>query len=343
MTTTLQTLFIGVAPRSRGALLLKIALKFCPELFRPVALVDATADLARAEAIESGWSELPCFGDLGLALTGVPADAAVITSPAKFHGTQIRACLEAGLHVFVAKPMTYDLDEAAALVKLASDRGLCLLVDQQIRFQRTIRTLAEWVRGQKYGEPGFVEFSMHRHRPLMRSFTGSDPYIWEQGVHTFNTLIAILGRPALNVLAHQSSPPWTTYNGPTTVMGAIEFAGGIPCSIFGTFESLTDSLMVRLDCRDAAVRLANAPDTAQWIEVAQPGQPFRATGIDDTYGPDEPPREVENFRNFYLGATRGDRVPNDGWDNLQTLAAVDAFIRSSRSGRQEVVRQFEPQ
>lgn len=341
--TTLKTLFIGVAPRSRGALLLKIALKFCPEFFCPVAFVDATADLARTEAIEGGWSEMPCYGDLGQALAEAPADAAVITSPAKFHGAQIRACLEAGLHVFVAKPMTYDLDEAASLVKLAADRGLCLLVDQQIRFQRTISTVAEWVRAHKYGEPGFVEFSMHRHRPLMRSFTGSDPYIWEQGVHTFNTLIAILDRPALRVLAHQSAPPWTTYNGPTTVMGAIEFEGKIPCSIFGTFESLTDSQMVRLDFRDAAVRLANAPDTPQWIEVAPPGKPFQATGIDDRYGPDDPPREVENFRNFHIGCTGGGRVPNDGWDNLRTLAVVDAFIRSSRSGKQEDVRQFDPE
>lgn len=40
-------------------------------------------------------------------------------------------------------------------------------------------------------------------------------------------------------------------------------------------------LMVRLGCRDAAVRLANAPGAEQWIEIVPLGQPFQATGIDD--------------------------------------------------------------
>lgn len=341
MPSALRTLFIGVAPRTRGALMVKIARQHCPELFLPVGMMDATSELARAGAQEAGREDLPCFDGLEAALAAVPAEAAVITSPARFHGAQIRACLEAGLHVLVAKPMTYDLDEAVALVELAEARGLCLLVDQQIRFQRTIRTVAEWIQEKTYGEPGFLEFSMHRHRPLMRAFTGRDPYVWEQGVHTFNTLLAILGRPARSVLALQSSPPWTTYNGPTTIMGALEFEGGIPCSVFGSFESRVDSLMLRLECRDAALRLTATPGITQSIEVAKPGESFRPTGVDDCPRPDDLPLEVENYRNFFLGSTQGVGVLNDGWDNLLTLAVVEAFIRSSQSGRREEVRHFE--
>lgn len=46
------------------------------------------------------------------------------------------------------------------------------------------------------------------------------------------------------------------------------------------------------------------------------------------------------FDAFYRGCTEGGRVTNDGRDNLQTLAIVDAFIRSSKSGKRETVRAF---
>lgn len=306
--------------------------------FAVAAFVDKSEEFARADAEKRGWKEMPCFGSLAEALRQTKAEAAVITSPARFHTEQMRACLDAGLHVLVAKPMTYNLDEAEQLVRLAEKKKLCLLVDQQQQHLLTERTLAAWMREKKYGEVGYAEFRIHRYRPVMRAFTGDNPFIWEQGVHSFNSLLAILDRPAVSVFARQIKPRWCAYNGPTACFGEIEFEGGLPCQYLGTFESRTFTNEIRIECEQAAVRAFAAGSFQKRLEVAPPGKLFEPVGIEDA--DDKLPAERFNFDAFYRGITEGGRVPNDGRDNLRTLAVVDAFIHSARSGKREAVRQF---
>lgn len=333
--TPLRCIYVGV--KNRGSYILDLGIAE-PERFQPVALVDATREIAQDEAARRGWPDMPCYGSLEETLEHVLADACFITSPARFHGVQIRTALERGLHVFVAKPMTYDLDEALRLVELAEQRGLCLVVDQQQQFSPTERTLAEWVRSKRYGEVGFVSFCIHRYRPHMASFIGANPFLWEQGVHSFNSLIAILDRPAVSVIAHQIKPQWSAYNGDTVSMGVIEFAGGIPCHYLGTFDSRAFTMEIRLDMEEAAVRIVAENTWNKRLEVALPGKTFAPTGIEDT--PDSLPWEKYSLENFFRGCVHGGRVTNDGRDNLRTLAIVDAFIRASQSGRRETVRSF---
>ncbi len=331
----LKCIMVGVINRGR---FLTDLMTQSPERFTLVAFADKSVEVARAEADRLGWASMPCHASLADAIRSVKADAAIITSPARFHSEQIRTCLDAGLHVFVAKPMTYDLDEAEQLVQLAERKKLCLVVDQQQMFTLTERTLAEWVRAKKYGEVGFVEFRIHRYRPNMAAFTGDAPFIWEQGVHSFNSMLAILGRPAVSVSARQIKPRWSAYNGPTVCMAEIEFEGGLLCHYLGTFDSRTLTIEVRVECEQASMRAIAADSWHKRLEVALPGKVFETIKIDDAQ--DTLPAERFNFDAFYRGCTRGGRVVNDGRDNLRTLAIVAAFIRSSRSGKREAVRQF---
>ena len=68
------------------------------------------------------------------------------------------------------------------------------------------------------------------------------------------------------------------------------------------------------------------------VLVAQPGKPFEACDIFDAH--DTEPAERFNFESFHRAIQTGERVPNDGRDNLGTLAVVDAFIRSAREGHE---------
>lgn len=55
-------------------------------------------------------------------------DAAVLCTPHGRHGAQVRACLEAGVHVLCEKPFVTDPTEAAALVSLAREKERALFV-----------------------------------------------------------------------------------------------------------------------------------------------------------------------------------------------------------------------
>lgn len=328
---------IAVGVQNRGSSMLDLLVGL-PEKFQVVALVDATVAIGQAECTRRGWAAMPCFAGLEEAIRRVGADCCLITSPARFHFDQVNAALQAGLHVLVAKPLVYQLNEAEQLVSLAESRGLCLLVDQQRQFMRSELTVANWIRHETLGQVGFATYTIHRHRPEMRAFTGDSPFIWEQGVHSFNSLLAVFGRPAVTVQAFEFKPFWSAYNGPTVAMGLIEFGSGIPCSYVGTFDSREFSIEARFDCERGAIRWVATNTWDQQVEVCEPGGTFRAIGVSDRDNPAAP--ELSNLHAFHAGCTAGGRQVNDGRDNLRTLAVVDAFIRAARSGRRESVHQF---
>lgn len=55
-------------------------------------------------------------------------DAVIVASTPNVHHAQVKAALEAGLHVLVEKPMTFTADEARDLVETAAQRKLQLLI-----------------------------------------------------------------------------------------------------------------------------------------------------------------------------------------------------------------------
>ncbi|HHL43511.1 MAG TPA: Gfo/Idh/MocA family oxidoreductase [Hellea balneolensis] len=62
------------------------------------------------------------------------SDALIVASPAEHHGPIALACLRAGRHVFVEKPIAADLESATTMVRLAAEQNVVLQIDHQERF-----------------------------------------------------------------------------------------------------------------------------------------------------------------------------------------------------------------
>ena len=101
------------------------------------AVVDV--DRARADALASrfGCPVVSTYQDIF-----GKADAAVISVPTERHHEVAGACLEAGLHVLVEKPLAVDMPQSDALVSLASQKKLVLQVGHVERYNATFRALA---------------------------------------------------------------------------------------------------------------------------------------------------------------------------------------------------------
>ncbi|HTP60870.1 MAG TPA: Gfo/Idh/MocA family oxidoreductase [Burkholderiales bacterium] len=69
-------------------------------------------------------------------------DAACVAVPTDRHFEVARACLEAGVHVLVEKPLAPTLAEADALLALAKQKGLVLQVGHLQRFNPAFQALA---------------------------------------------------------------------------------------------------------------------------------------------------------------------------------------------------------
>jgi predicted dehydrogenase len=99
----------------------------------------ADIDPSRAEAL-AGKHGCPAFADYHSIFE--LADAAVISVPTERHREVAGACLEAGLHVLIEKPIAVDLNEAQALISLARDRKRVLQVGHVERYNAVFNALS---------------------------------------------------------------------------------------------------------------------------------------------------------------------------------------------------------
>ena len=79
-------------------------------------------------------------------------DVASIVVPTELHHEVAKACLLAGVHILVEKPVTRSVEEAAELVELAAQRGLTFQVGHLERFNPAILAVRDQI-----SRPLFIE------------------------------------------------------------------------------------------------------------------------------------------------------------------------------------------
>jgi predicted dehydrogenase len=149
-------------------------------------------------------------------------DVVAIESPPYFHPEQAQAAVEAGKHVYVAKPVAVDVPGCLSIEQsgaLATRKGLTFLVDFQTRadefYQGAIRRLHDGA----IGDLSWGESTYHAGLPFagMEAFLKKDPedpemrlrawgvdrvlsgdIITEQNIHTLDVASWIMNRKPLN-------------------------------------------------------------------------------------------------------------------------------------------------
>jgi len=149
-------------------------------------------------------------------------DAAAIISPPYFHPEQAAAGVEAGKHVYLAKPIAVDVPGCLSIgdsSKKATARKRCFLVDFQTRVDPFYMEALRRVHEEKaLGDFAFGECTYHAGDPFGRMYDSwrSDPdnpairlrawgldkvlsgdIITEQNIHTLDVMNWIMGQPPL--------------------------------------------------------------------------------------------------------------------------------------------------
>jgi predicted dehydrogenase len=121
-----------------------------------VAVADTDAARAKSVAADLGCAHEPDYRTL------LPrVDAVCVAVPTEMHHAVVCACLEAGVHVLVEKPLSRTLQEADALLALARAKGLVLQVGHLQRFNPAFQALAAVHR---YREAGALQGARPRRR-----------------------------------------------------------------------------------------------------------------------------------------------------------------------------------
>ncbi len=126
----------------------------------------ADVDPARLEWLGSAFPDVQRTSSVDQVLADPAVEAVAIATPTSTHFELASAALRAGKHVLVEKPITADVAQAEALVALARERGLVLMVGHVFMFNPAVRAIRALVRDGELGEVHYVSMVRTNQGPV---------------------------------------------------------------------------------------------------------------------------------------------------------------------------------
>ncbi len=289
--------------------------------------------LAAARTLAPGAG---AFADLDQALRAVPADAALVTSPTRFHAEHARRALEAGLHVLVEKPFATALADAEAVVAAAGAAGRQVVVAENYRFFPAERTVHRWIAGGRIGRPVTVTCLDRRCQPPsdLGPWAASLPHpqLVEIAVHHFDSFRYLLDRRPARVTARTFNPPGSAYHAGAGTGAVIEMEDG-PTILYGGFLT-SHRYEYTLWIEGEAGALWTDRRRVWWRRRgARFFRPVRLEPAADRNGARYPWAGMTALLDQFRDAVLHGRPPETGGrDNLWTVAMVEAALRSAEDG-----------
>ena len=149
--------------------------------------VEVTGIMSRREEtvrqIGSQYRLAPCCTELGSLLRTEP-EAVFIHTATESHYSLAMECLSQGLHVYVDKPLSYDLKESEAMTEAADKYGRLLAVGFNRRFAPRYRDAKEWL-----SSAGGMQLAVaQKHRTRLQSHDAAKT-IYDDLIHMLDLLL----------------------------------------------------------------------------------------------------------------------------------------------------------
>jgi predicted dehydrogenase len=245
--------------------------------------------------------------------------AVVIATPAPTHEALAAACLNAGKHVLVEKPLCHELEAARRLARVAERADRRLHVGHICVHQAGVRRVGRLIAEGELGALLAVEAERSSQPPALPGVN----VLWDLGVHDISIINAWIGAAPVRVTAVGGALARGVLE--DEVHASLEFPGGTlarlrvswrgpvkvrRCAAIGerataSFDDLAGAAPVQID----------AGDGPRPVGELEPGQPLR--------------RELEHFLDAIETSTPS---PNDASAGVEVVRTLTAMERSMRAG-----------
>jgi predicted dehydrogenase len=302
-----------------------------------VCICDLDAERASRFAQAEGLDLAP---DLPAVLADSRVQAVVLCTPHSLHTEQIVAAAQAGKHVFCEKPLTLTRADALRALAAVNERGLVLAVGHERRFEAPIQRAMAMIHSGELGRPLQMEANFSQDK-----FLGMDPQNWRlsaqeapagpmtaTGIHLLDLSMGVFGQ-AETVFASVRQLGSHLVNGDTLAILATYKGGG---------HALISAILATPFVGRFAVYCSQG-----WVEVRDKSHPEASTGwvLTSCVRGQEPCTEVfephpavlANLEAFADAALGGPAYPVPQAQMLANISALEAVVKSTRSGRLESV------
>jgi UDP-2-acetamido-3-amino-2,3-dideoxy-glucuronate N-acetyltransferase len=264
-------------------------------------------------------------------------DGVVIATPSATHGGLVRRALEAGMNVFVEKPLCLDPGEARSLGALAEKLGLTLMVGHLLLYHPAFRALKGALESGRLGTLRYI----YSNRLSLGKIRREENALWSFAPHDLSMILNLTGK-----MPHSVMTCGGTYLSPTvadTTLAYLNFDDGLQAHIFVSWlHPFKDHKLVIVGSEGMAVfdDVQEGPEklTLYRHAVGWDGNlpaVSKAVGEPIPYDPKEPLAiECEHFLDCIA---EGKRPLSDAAEGLRVLTVLDACQRSLTSGVPEQV------
>jgi predicted dehydrogenase len=116
----------------------------------------ASRDLVRAQTFAKQYSVPQCYGNYGQLIGDDQVDIIYIATPHAQHFQYAKACLQAGKHVLLEKPVTVNAAQTMQLVILAQQQGCVFQEALWSRFMPCFAEVKNWLDSGEIGEVQYI-------------------------------------------------------------------------------------------------------------------------------------------------------------------------------------------
>lgn len=271
-----------------------------------------------------------CYDSLEEALTSnQDCQAVIVTTPATQHFNDCRTALSHSRAVFVEKPFTTNLADANEIVSVAEEKGIPLMVAQNYRYLRVNRAVRQVIREGKLGRIGMVVAQYyrgpHHMSPALKEATQS--VLWGIGVHHLDAMRYLLDSEVNNVMCDDFTQLWSNLPKGASLRAMLSFENGVEALYTATYESSGHDFFER--GQEFYSRFVGELGTLhvfqRWLVFYEKGKLPRVI----RRGKRATTEEQLLLSQFERAITLGEHPGTAGRDNLQTMAVIEACLRSS--------------
>lgn len=195
-------------------------------------------------------------------------DAVVIALPHDLHHSVAKACLEAGLHVLLEKPLANTEADCLDLIRVADATRRVLSVGYVMRHDPLWTRMGQYIREKTFGEVFQVSIWTEQFTDLSRgAWLGEAKRVgggqlFSHGCHYIDLLLLWLGRPVEGThVGTNRGTPWMEREGTSNV--SLRFEGDVLGYHFGTWGARGSRLKyaVHAHCTDGLIELDHYAST----------------------------------------------------------------------------------
>jgi predicted dehydrogenase len=257
-------------------------------------------------------------------------DVVSVAVPTSSHYAVAKACLEAGKHVLVEKPIAVTPGEAQELVQLAKQRGCCLQVGHSERFNPVMALMRPYI-----GQPVFIE--CHRLNSFSERGTDVD-VVLDLMIHDLDLVLSLNPGPIEEVRAAGVAVLSSSID---IANARIQFQSGCVANLTSSRVSTNKMRRLRLFQRDNYLSIDFQTRQGMICRRHAKAGERPTVEVEQLKGGDEEPLKLQ-LESFLHAADTGTRPVVSGEDGAaavsiahQVLQAVETFAARHEKGERE--------